>query len=97
LNFLGIGVPEMGVIFLIAFLVLGPSRSIDMARTAGKVIRDLRRTFNDVAAAASLDLKEQFPPVRDSVPWEPAPPQDQDDPEDPEDQEKDKPSEASDE
>ena len=38
MNFLGVGVPEIGVILLVAFLVLGPSRSISMARAAGKLL-----------------------------------------------------------
>ena len=43
MNFMGMGIMELAVIFLVSFLVLGPSKSIDMARTAGKVLRDLRR------------------------------------------------------
>ena len=31
MNFMGMGVMEMAVILLVAFLVLGPSKSIDMA------------------------------------------------------------------
>ena len=57
MNFMGMGLLELGVIFLVAFLVLGPSRSIEMARTAGKVIRDLRRSMADITAA--IDLEEQ--------------------------------------
>jgi Sec-independent protein translocase protein TatA len=59
LNFFGMGLPEMLVIFLVAFLALGPSKSIEMARTAGKMIRDLRRTFNEVASAVNLDDDER--------------------------------------
>jgi sec-independent protein translocase protein TatA len=55
LNFFGMGLPEMIVILLVAFLALGPVKSIEMARTAGKMLRDLRRTFNEVAAAVNLD------------------------------------------
>ena len=58
MNLMGMGMPEIAVIFLVAFLVLGPSRSIGMARTAGKGIRDLRRTFSDVASAVGLDQSE---------------------------------------
>ena len=57
MNFMGMGLLELGVIFLVAFLVLGPGRSIEMARTAGKVIRDLRRSMADITAA--IDLEEQ--------------------------------------
>ena len=55
MNFMGMGVMEMAVIFLVAFLVLGPSKSIDMARSAGKVVRDLRRSFADIASAVDLE------------------------------------------
>ena len=58
LNFLGMGMPELVVIFLVAFLVLGPSKSIDMARTTGKVLGDLRRSFNDVIAATARDPED---------------------------------------
>ena len=55
MNFMGVGVLEILVIFLVAFLVLGPGRSISTARSAGKFLSNLRRTFNEVAEAASLE------------------------------------------
>ncbi len=55
MNFLGIGMPEMAVIMVIAFLALWPSKSIEMARSASKIVRDLRRTFNEITAAVTLD------------------------------------------
>ena len=58
MNFMGMGIPEVGVILLVAFLVLGPGRSIDMARTAGKMVGDLRRSFGDVTSAFSIDINE---------------------------------------
>jgi Sec-independent protein translocase protein TatA len=58
LNAFGMGLPEMAVILLVAFLALGPAKSIEMARTAGKLLRDLRRTFNEVTAAVNLDDDE---------------------------------------
>ena len=59
MNFMGMGLAEIAVVMVVAFLVLGPSRTINMARTAGKILADLRRTFNDVAAAVSLEEKGQ--------------------------------------
>lgn len=56
---LGVGPLEIGVILLIAFLVLGPSTSIDMARKVGKVVRDLRGSFTDIAAAVDLKKDER--------------------------------------
>ena len=58
MNFLGMGIPELAVIFLVAFLVLGPSKSIEMARATGRVLGDLRRTFNEVIAATTLDAED---------------------------------------
>ena len=68
MNFMGIGFLELVVILLVAFLVLGPSRSIGMARTAGQLLGNLRRTFNEVAAAASQELTEQGTPRGDAAP-----------------------------
>ena len=55
MTFMGMGIPEVGVILLVAFLVLGPGRSIDMARNAGKLLGDLRRSFNDVTSAVTIE------------------------------------------
>ena len=59
MNFMGMGVMEIAVILLVAFLGLGPNKSIDMARTAGKMVRDLRRSFADIAAAVDLEHLDQ--------------------------------------
>jgi len=59
MNIMGMGIVEIGVVFLVAFLVLGPGRSIDMARKAGKMLGDLRRSFNDVTSAVSIEVTEQ--------------------------------------
>ncbi len=58
MNFMGMGIPEIGVIVLVAFLVLGPGRSIDMARNAGKLLGDLRRSFNDVTRAVTVEADQ---------------------------------------
>ena len=66
MNFGGIGLLEVMVVLLVAFLALGPGRSVSTARTAGKVLNDLRRTFNEVAAVVSMEQTES------SVPrWDP--------------------------
>ncbi len=59
MNFMGMGLLEMAVVLLVAFLVLGPNKSIDMARNAGKVIGELRRTFADLTAAVSLEQRQE--------------------------------------
>ena len=56
---MGMGLPEIAVIFVVAFLVLGPSRTVTMARTAGKLVGDVKRTLGDVASAANLEQLDQ--------------------------------------
>ncbi len=59
MNFMGMGIMELGVIFLVCFLVLGPARSITMARQAGKLLGDLKRTFSELANSVNLEQMEQ--------------------------------------
>ena len=59
MNLMGMGIPEVGVILLVAFLVLGPSRAIDMARSAGKIMGDLRRSFGEVTSAMTVESMDQ--------------------------------------
>ena len=59
MNIMGMGIPELGVIMLVAFLVLGPGRAIDMARSAGKIMGDLRRSFGEVTSAMTVESMEQ--------------------------------------
>ena len=59
MNLMGMGMPEIAVILLVGFLVLGPSRAITMARTAGKLVGDVKRTLGDVASAANLEQLNQ--------------------------------------
>ena len=75
MNFMGMGIPELGVILLVAFLVLGPGRAIDMARSAGKILGDLRRSFGDVTNAMTMESLEQLPTQNQesSAPAESAP------------------------
>ena len=50
---------ELVVILLVGFLVLGPGRSIDMARKSGKMLGDLRRTFSEVTDAITVEEKQR--------------------------------------
>ena len=64
MNFMGMGVMEMAVVLLVAFLVLGPSKSIDMARTAGRLVRDIRRSMAEIADSVDLENLDQPPSSR---------------------------------
>ena len=60
MNLFGVGMLELAVIFLIAFLVMGPAKAIEMARTAGKLVGDVKRSVNELTAAT--DLSDQWRP-----------------------------------
>lgn len=59
MNIMGMGLMELAVVLLVAFLVLGPGRSIDMAKRSGKVLGDLRRTFSEVTDAISTEERQR--------------------------------------
>ena len=71
MNFMGMGIMEVAVVLLVAFLVLGPSRTIDSARTAGRILSDLRRSFNEVMEAVNLEQDRDSGP-KGRVPTETA-------------------------
>ena len=48
MNFLGIGGLELVLIGIVAFLVVGPKRLSEGARTAAKVLRELRRQRDEL-------------------------------------------------
>jgi len=58
LNFLGIGVLEIVVILVIALVVLGPGRTVNMARSAGKMLGEVRRAMGDLSRAVEDEERE---------------------------------------
>jgi Sec-independent protein translocase protein TatA len=46
---------ELGFVLVLALVVLGPDRMLGTARVLGKVIRDVRRTTEEVTRSLSLD------------------------------------------
>ena len=55
MNVFGIGTLELLVILAVAFIALGPGKTVEVARTIGKMAREARRTFTDIMDAASVD------------------------------------------
>ena len=47
---MGIGFQELLVIALIALIVLGPAKAVDMARSAGKMMGEVKRSFTDLSS-----------------------------------------------
>ena len=59
MNLMGVGFMELVVILLVAFLVVGPVRSIDMAKRSGKILGELRRSFTEVTDAISVEDRQR--------------------------------------
>ena len=54
----GVGLPELVVILVVAVLVFGPDRLPDLARQAGRMLRQVRQ----FADAARDDIREELGP-----------------------------------
>jgi len=48
MDFFGIGLPEIIFILLIAFVIFGPKRIIEISKTAGQVMRNLSKNASDI-------------------------------------------------
>ena len=59
MNFLGMGTPEILVVLLLAFLLLGPERMINAAKTLGKYAGEMRRMASEIP---DITLEESDPP-----------------------------------
>ena len=55
MDFLGIGSLEVLAILVVAFMVLGPTRMVEVARSLGNFIRDVRRTTGEIPALLSVE------------------------------------------
>ena len=55
MDLFGIGPLELMVIFVVAIIVLGPHGTINIARSAGKIMGEVRRAFGELSKAVDLD------------------------------------------
>ena len=76
MNFFGIGTLELLVILAVAFVALGPGKTVEVARTIGKMTREARRTFTDIMDAASLEERGGRPADNSHNNPPPSPPSD---------------------
>ena len=59
MNIFGVGLPEMGLIMIVALLVFGPKKLPEISRSLGGAIRDLQK--------ASKQFEEEFKKEADSI------------------------------
>jgi Tat protein translocase TatB subunit len=76
----GIGMPELGVILVVALVVLGPKRLPEAARAVGRAVAEFRRQSSDVMDELRVQLEQDERPPRTPTP---APPDEAPEPREP--------------
>ncbi len=59
MDFLGIGPGEILLIIVVALLLWGPGRIVEIARTFGKVLHTIRKEANGLTSQLTTELEEQ--------------------------------------
>ena len=62
MNILGIDPLEVLIILLIAYLVLGPARMLDIARSLSSFVQEVRRTTSELPDLLALEEASKNPP-----------------------------------
>ena len=61
MDFFGIGLPELIFILLIAFVLFGPKRIVEISRTAGNVMRNLSKDASNIQKKLNEELEGEKP------------------------------------
>jgi sec-independent protein translocase protein TatA len=61
MDFFGIGLPEITFILLIAFVLFGPKRIVEISRTAGSVMRNLSKDASEIQKKLTEELEGEKP------------------------------------
>lgn len=56
MGFLDIGTGELLLILIIALIVLGPRRIVEVGRTLGKMVRNLKKATSDLTTAVTKEI-----------------------------------------
>ena len=73
MNFFGMGILELVFVLMMALLVLGPAKMVDVARTLGKYVRQMQRVSLELPRLLSMeDEPPQTPPQQRQLPEQPA-------------------------
>lgn len=63
MNIFGIGLPEMGLIMIVALLVFGPKKLPEIGRSLGKALR----SFQDASKEFETEFKREAQQIEESV------------------------------
>ena len=56
MGFLDVGTGEILLVLVIALVVLGPKRVVEVGRTLGKIVRTMKKTTSDLTAAVTREI-----------------------------------------
>ncbi len=59
MDFFGIGLGEILLILVVALIIWGPGRIVDVGKTLGKTVRILRKATFDLTAQITRETEEQ--------------------------------------
>ncbi len=61
MDFFGLGTGEILMIIIVALMLFGPGKIVEISRTLGKVVRNLRKITADITTAVTkeIDLAEK--------------------------------------
>ncbi len=59
MDFLGIGPGELLLIVVLALVFWGPGRVVEIARTAGKMVHNIRKEAGELTSQITRELDEQ--------------------------------------
>jgi sec-independent protein translocase protein TatA len=59
MDFLGIGGWEIFLIIMVALLLWGPGRIVEISRTLGKIISNLKKITSELTTQLTAELEEQ--------------------------------------
>jgi sec-independent protein translocase protein TatB len=62
MDFLGIGPTELVFTVVVALIVLGPAKMLDVTRSLGRIMGEIRRITSDLPNLLSLDEGHSEPP-----------------------------------
>ena len=68
MDFLNVGPWELVVVLIIAILVAGPQRMVEIARSLGRVSRQLRSLSTEFTAALQSEIRAVEQEVKQSAP-----------------------------
>jgi Sec-independent protein translocase protein TatA len=59
MDFLGMGPMEVGVVLLVAFLIWGPEKVIEISRSLGRIVHNLKKAAGDFSTQLNQELDQE--------------------------------------